>query len=68
MGGKVAKIIEIVGSSDDNWSDAANNAVAKAAKTIKGISGVQVMAMTGHVKKGKIVSYKTTVKVAFGLE
>ena len=68
MSGKVAKIIEIVGSSEDSWSDAADNAVAKASKTIKGISGVQVIAQTGHVKKGKIVSYKATVKVAFGLE
>ena len=68
MADRIAKIIEIVGSSEKSWAEAADNAVATAAKTVKGISGVQVMAMTARVKKGKIAVYKTTIKVAFGVE
>ena len=68
MGSHVAKIIEVVGSSEKSWADAADQAVRHAAKTLKGISGVQVLHMTAQVKKGKIAVYKTTVKVAFGLE
>ena len=64
----VAKVIEIVGSSSSSWADAANTAVKTASKTIKNITGVQVMAMTAQVKDGKIATFKTTVKIAFGLK
>ena len=64
----VAKVIEIVGSSDKSWTDAAEVAVKSATKTVKNISGVQVMHMTAQVKDGKIKTFKTTVKIAFGIE
>ena len=65
---KVAKVIELVGSSDQSWSDAADVAVQTASKSIKNITGVEVVSMTGQVKDGAIVSFKATVKVAFGVE
>jgi len=68
MGMNVAKVIEIVGTSDKSWADAADIAVRSASKTLHNIKGVQVSAMTAHVDQGKIASYKTTVKVAFGIE
>lgn len=61
----VAKVIELVGKSDKGWEDAAANAVKSAARTIHGISGVEVQNMTAKVKDGEIVEYKTTVKIAF---
>ena len=64
----VAKVIEVVGSSDKSWADAAERAVRTASKTIKNVTGVQVLHMTAQVKGGKIAAYKTTVKVAFGIE
>ncbi|RME84618.1 MAG: dodecin domain-containing protein [Caldilineae bacterium] len=64
----VAKVIELVGSSEKSWEDAAQNAVKTAAKTLHGISGVEVTNMTAKVEDGKIVRYKTTVKVAFAVE
>jgi len=42
--------------------------VRTASKSIKNITGVQVESMTAQVKDGKIATYKTTVKVAFGVE
>ena len=64
----VAKVIELVGSSDKGWSEAADTAVRQASKSIKNISGVEVVAMTAQVDDGSIVTYKATVKVAFGVE
>lgn len=64
----VAKVVEIVGSSQKSWADAADSAVEVASKTIKNITGVQVGAMTASVRDGKISTYKTTVKIAFGVE
>jgi dodecin len=66
----VAKIIEIVGSSDKSWDDAAQVALAEATKTIHGITGIELTDMTARVdpNTGKITEYHSTVKVAFGVE
>jgi flavin-binding protein dodecin len=64
----VAKVIELVGSSEKSWSEAADKAVQIASKSIKNITGVQVGAMTAQVEDGRIVNFRTTVKIAFGVE
>jgi len=64
----VAKVIELVGKSDKGWEDAAQNAVKTAARTLHGISGIEVVSMTAKVENGKIVEYKTTIKLAFAVE
>lgn len=66
----IAKIIEIVGSSDRGWENAAQVAVEEARKTIHGIHGIEVMDMTAPVDEstGKISQYRTGIKVSFGVE
>lgn len=64
----VAKVIELVGSSEEGWSEAADVAVRTASNSIKNITGVELVAMTAQVKDGGILTYKSTVKVAFGVE
>ena len=65
---RVAKIIERVGSSEESWSEAADTAVQTASKSIKNITGLEVVSMTAQVSDGNIVTYKSTVKIAFGVE
>jgi flavin-binding protein dodecin len=64
----VIKVIEVIGSSDKSWEDAARNAVETAAKTVKNIVGADVVNFTSQVKDGKIVMYKATCKLAFKVE
>jgi dodecin len=66
----IAKVIEIIGSSDKGWQDAAQVAVNEARKTLHGIHGIEVMDMTATVDEstGKIGQYRASVKVAFGVE
>ena len=66
----VAKIIEIVGSSNTSWQDAAQVALNEAKKTIHGITGVEVGDMTAKVNpnSGNITEYHTAVKIAFRVE
>ncbi len=64
----VVKIIELIGSSPNSWSEAAQNAVTEAAKTVKNIKGVHVKRCTAKVKDNKIVEYKANVKIAFIVE
>jgi len=66
----VAKIVEIVGSSDKGWEDAAQVAVKEAMKTLRGIHGIEVADQTAKVdsKTGKITKYRTCIKLSFGIE
>ena len=61
----VVKIIELIGSSPKSWSEAAQNALTEAAKTIKNIKSVHVKRCTAKVVDNKIVEYSTNVKIAF---
>ena len=66
----VAKIIEIIGSSDKGWEDAAQVAVDEAKKTLHGIHGIEVVDMTARVDptSGKITNYRTCVKISFAVD
>jgi flavin-binding protein dodecin len=66
----VAKIIELVGSSDKSWEDAAQTAVDEAKKSLHGIHGMEVTNTTAIVddNTGKITQYRAGVKVSFGIE
>jgi flavin-binding protein dodecin len=61
----VVKIIELIGSSSNSWSEATQNAVTEAAKTIKNIKGVHVKRCTAKVVDDKIAEYNVNVKIAF---
>ncbi|MEA2071195.1 MAG: dodecin family protein [Asgard group archaeon] len=64
----VVKVIEIIGSSEKSWEDAAKNAIEEAKKTVRNMTGVDVVNFTASVKDGKITKYKATCKVAFKVE
>ena len=63
--GAVVKVIELVGSSPSSFSDAVRNAVATASRTIRNITGVDVLSSTATVEDGEINLYKVQVKIAF---
>ncbi len=61
----VAKVIQLVGSSSSNWTEAVNNAVWEASKTIDDITGVEAINLTASVKDGVVNEYKADVQIAF---
>ena len=61
------KIVEIMGISDESFEDAVQNAVTKTADSIKGITGVEVVAQTARVKDGRVTQYHATCKIAFAV-
>ena len=65
---EVVKVIELVGESTKDWTDAVNNAVTEACKTIDNVSGVEVYNLTANVEQGRIVEWKANVKVAFKVD
>ena len=65
---RVAKVVTIIGTSNESFARAAQAAVEEAAKTLRGITGADVVSMSCGVENDKIVEYKTTVNIAFGVE
>jgi flavin-binding protein dodecin len=69
MADKVIKIIEVVGVSSESFSGAVRSAVSEASKTIRGITGVDVLQSSAKVgEDGSITEYHVNVKIAFTLE
>lgn len=64
----IAKVITIIGSSPESFAQAAQTAVTEAAKTIRGITGADVVTMSCVVEGDQITEYRTTVNIAFGVE
>jgi dodecin len=64
----VIKIVELVGISQQSFSDAVRQAVTEASKTIRGINGVEVQSSQATVKDGQIAEYRVNVKIAFPVE
>ena len=68
MSGHVYKVVEIVGSSSKGTDDAIQNAIERAAKTLKSLDWFEVVATRGHLANGKIGHYQVTLKIGFRLE
>jgi len=62
------KILELVGESKNSWQEAVENAVMDASKTVRNVSGVEVLNTTANIKDGKIMEYKANVAIAFKVD
>lgn len=65
---KVLKVVELLSNSDKSWEDAASKAVKKAAKSVRGISSINIQNMSARVEKDKIVEYRINAKISFELD
>ena len=61
----VYKVIEIVGSSEKSWEDAAKMAVEKAAQHLEDLRVAEVTSQDMKIENGKVVAYRTKVSVSF---
>jgi hypothetical protein len=64
----VYKIIEVVGSSDKSWTDAAKNAVEIAGKNLRDLRIAEVVQFDMKVENGKVIAYRARVKISFKYE
>ena len=64
----VIKTIDLVGVSTESWRDAASQALAEAARTIRGITEMEVLDTSCKVADGKIEEYLTHVRIKFRIE
>ena len=65
MPGSVYKVIELVGSSDVSWEDAALRAIETASHTLKDLRVAEVTSQDLKIESGKVVAYRTKLSLSF---
>ena len=63
----VAKVTEIIASSDKSFEDAVAVGIKRASKTLKNITGAWVQDQNVVVNKGKITAFRVNLKITFVL-
>ena len=61
----VYKIIEIVGTSEKSWEEAAKNAVETAGKSLRELRIAEVSKLDMKIEDGKVAAYRARVFVSF---
>lgn len=62
------KVIEVVGTSNQSFAKAAENAVAEAAKTVRGIKWAHIDSLDMQLDGAKVLLYRAATKIYFDVE
>ena len=62
------KIIELVGTSDVSWEEAAKNAVKTASKSLRDLRIAEVKELDMKIEGGKVVAFRTRLNLSFKYE
>jgi len=62
------KVIEIVGTSKQSFAKAAEDAVAEAAKTVRGMKWARIAEFEMELDGKKVIRYRATARIYFDIE
>lgn len=65
MDKSVYKVIELVGTSEKSWEEAAKNAVETASKSLQELRIAEVSELDMKLEDGKVAAFRARVKVSF---
>jgi len=68
MTDSVYKVIELVGTSNKSWEDAARIAVERAAQTLRDLRIAEVVQQDLVIKDGRVEAYRSKLKLSFKYE
>ena len=61
----VYKIIELVGTSEKSWEDAAQKAVDMASKSLEDLRVAEIKELDMKIENGKVTAYRAKVALSF---
>jgi dodecin len=64
----VASVTKITAASSKGFKEAVDEGMNRASKTLRGITGFEVVSLKGKVEKGKTIEYRVTMEVTFVLD
>lgn len=65
MADSIYKVIELVGTSDVSWEEAAKNVIERAGKTLKDLRVAEVVEQDLKIEDEKVVAYRTKLRLSF---
>jgi flavin-binding protein dodecin len=68
MAESVYKVIQLVGTSEKSWEDAARNAVETAGKSLKNLRIAEIDQLDMKVENGKVMAFRARVNISFKYE
>jgi flavin-binding protein dodecin len=68
MAGSTYNVIQLVGTSDTSWEDAAKNAVETASGTLRDLRVAEIVRLDMTIENGKVTSYRARVNLSFKYE
>lgn len=64
----VARVTEIVAASNEGFDDAIKQAVDRAARTLRGMTGLKVLEQKAKIIDGRITEYRVHLAITFVLD
>ena len=64
----ILKVIEVLGSSNKSWDDAAQQMVTNASQTVKNIRSIYLENLSAKVVDNKITEYRIDGKITFEIK
>jgi flavin-binding protein dodecin len=66
--GDVAKVIEVIGTSESGIEDAIRGAISRTGKTVHNLQWFQVTEIRGALDDEKVQRFQVMLKIGFGLD
>lgn len=63
----VSKVNELIGSSSEGFEEAARSVLQRADRTLRGITGIDVVEKRVKVEAGRIVEYRVRLRLVFDM-
>ncbi|MBI2877033.1 MAG: dodecin domain-containing protein [Candidatus Tectomicrobia bacterium] len=64
----VARVTRVTASSRESFQDAVTKGLERANKTLRGVSGLEIISQKAKIESGKISEYRVTMDITFILE
>ena len=68
MAGSVYRVTEVIGTSTESWADAARNAVATAAKSVRDLRVAEVVREDVTIENGEVKEFRVRLGISFKYE
>jgi len=61
----IYKVIEVIGTSEVSWEEAAKSAVERAGKTLEDLRVAEVVSQDVKIENGTVTAYRTKLSLSF---
>ena len=63
----VSKVNELIGSSSEGFEQAAKEVIARANRTLRGVTGIEVIEKRVKIQEGEIAEYRVRLRLVFDM-